>query len=74
MSSTVKKLAYSVTELAGVVGVGRSFLYEEIKKGRLKLKKAGRRSLVLIADAEAWLKDLPELKVNRADPNPTIEK
>jgi excisionase family DNA binding protein len=60
MSNAVEKLAYSIAELAKVAGVGRSFLYEEIKGGRLKLKKAGRRSLVLIADAQAWLDGLPE--------------
>jgi excisionase family DNA binding protein len=66
MSINTEKLAYSITELAKVAGVGRSFLYEEVKAGRLKIKKAGRRSLVLIADAEAWLAALPDLYVSRS--------
>ena len=66
MSTNVEKLAYSVAELAQVAGVSWSFLYEEVKAGRLKLKKAGRRSLILLADGEAWLAALPDLFVGRA--------
>jgi excisionase family DNA binding protein len=66
MSADTRKLAYSIAELAEVAGVGRSFIYEEVKGGRLNLKKAGRRSLVLIADAEAWLAALPDLYTSRS--------
>ena len=68
------KLAYSITELTRSSGVGRSFIYEEIKSERLNVRKAGRRTLVLIADAEAWLANLPALNVKRACRNPTLGK
>ena len=55
-----RKLAYSIAELTEISGVGRSFLYEEIKAGRLIVTKAGRRSLVLHGDAMAWLTSLPK--------------
>ncbi len=45
MSEQGRKLAYSIAELTEISGVGRSFLYEEIKAGRLIVTKAGRRSL-----------------------------
>jgi hypothetical protein len=40
------QLAQSIPSLAEDIGLGRSFLYEEIKSGRLKRVKAGSRSLV----------------------------
>ena len=67
MEHTAKKLAYSVAELAQVAGVGRTFVYGEINEGRLKLKKAGRRSLILSGDAAAWLASLPDF-VRAPDP------
>jgi hypothetical protein len=56
-----RKLAYSITELTQVAGVGRSFLYDEVKAGRLIVRKAGRRSLILAEDATAWLASLPKV-------------
>ena len=35
-------------------GVGRSYVYEEIKRGALKVIKAGRRTLVPDSEAKAW--------------------
>jgi excisionase family DNA binding protein len=64
MSPDTSKLAYSITELAQVAGVGRSFIYEEINSGQLKMKKAGRRTLILRADATNWLASLPEVYVS----------
>jgi excisionase family DNA binding protein len=61
MPEQIRKLAYSIAELAEISGIGRSFLYEEIKAGRLVVTKAGRRSLVLYDDALAWLTTLPKL-------------
>lgn len=54
------KLAYSIAELAELAGVGRTFLYDEVKAGRLVLTKAGRRSIVLFDNALAWLSKLPK--------------
>jgi hypothetical protein len=62
-----RKLAYSIAELTEISGVGRSFLYEEIKAGRLIVTKAGRRSLVLHGDAMAWLTSLPKTSATSAD-------
>jgi hypothetical protein len=53
------KLAHSIAQLVEVSGLGRSFIYEEIKAGRLVARKAGRRTLVLHEDAERWLGSLP---------------
>jgi hypothetical protein len=57
----IEKLAYSIQELSKLSGLGRTFLYEEIKVGRLIVSKAGRRSIVLHDDATNWLAGLPRL-------------
>ena len=52
-------------------GVGRSFIYAEIKAGRLIIRKAGRRSLVFDDDLKAWLGSLPEARAKgRSPPQP----
>lgn len=53
------KVAFTVDEFRKAYGVGRSFIFEEIKAGRLHARKAGRRTLILKIDAEAWLQSLP---------------
>ena len=53
------RFAFAISEVVEIVGVGRSFIYEEIKAGRLIVRKAGRRSLVFDADLKAWLASLP---------------
>jgi excisionase family DNA binding protein len=52
-------LAYSIQDVTKLTGLGRSYIYEEIRDGRLLIRKAGRRSLVLPDDLKAWLASLP---------------
>ena len=56
-------LAYSVGDAAEAAGVGRSFLYEEIRVGRLIARKAKGRTLILHQDLVDYLSDLPTRKV-----------
>ena len=55
------KLAYSVEEFGAVAGLGRTKLYAEIGAGRLRARKAGKRTIILAEDARAYLASLPEL-------------
>jgi hypothetical protein len=48
-------LALSVDQLSARTSFGRTFIYSEIKAGRLRLTKKGRRSIVLLEDALRWL-------------------
>lgn len=48
-------LAYDIPGLCRVIPVGRSFVYAEVKAGRLRALKAGRRTLFACRDVEAWL-------------------
>ena len=73
MPEQFRKLAYSIAELSEMAGVGRSFLYEEVKAGHLVVTKAGRRSIVLHDDAVAWLTTLPKLTPASTSPQGTRE-
>lgn len=52
--------AYTVSEFCQSHGVSRSRIYEEIKLGRLRTRKSGRRTLIRAEDAKAWLDLLPD--------------
>lgn len=56
-----ERLSYSVEEVARLAGIGRTSIYADIKSGRLRARKAGRRTLILQEDARAWLRSLPSL-------------
>ena len=53
------KVALTVNDFCTTYSVGRTFAYLEIAAGRLRTRKAGRRTLILAQDAEAWLASLP---------------
>lgn len=51
--------AMSVTEFSVRYGIGRTTTYEELKSGRLRARKIGKRTIISEDDAEAWLRSLP---------------
>lgn len=51
--------AMSVDEFCRWACIGKTKTYAEVKAGRLQLRKIGAKSIILRADAEAWLRDLP---------------
>ena len=53
--------AMTVREFLEWSRISRSTFYKEVKEGRIPLKKVGKRSLVLMSDAEAWLEGLGNL-------------
>jgi excisionase family DNA binding protein len=59
MQGERRKLTHSIDDVTKLTGVGRSFIYEEIKAGNLSIRKAGRRTLIFDADLNAWLASLP---------------
>ena len=52
-------LAYSILDVARLLGVGRSTVYAEIAAGRLKIRKVGRRSLVFAEELQRFVAELP---------------
>jgi len=51
----IQKQAYRPREFQRTFGVGKSFFYDEIAKGRLKVVKAGKATLVTREAASEWL-------------------
>jgi hypothetical protein len=54
-------LAYTIPEFVAAARVCKSKIYTEIAAGRLKAKKAGRRTVILRSEAERYLAALPDL-------------
>ncbi len=50
ITETQNRLAYSVEECAALTSISKAMLRKEIKAGRLKVKRAGRRILILKDD------------------------
>lgn len=51
--------AMTILNFCKWASIGRTAAYEEINRGRLKVRKCGRRTLVPTEEAVAWLKSLP---------------
>ena len=52
-------LAYGISEACKVSSIGRTTLYTAIKRGDLKTRKVGRRTLITAAELLAWLNSRP---------------
>ena len=53
--------AFAVREFCARYGICRQTFYDEVKRGRIKAAKLGRKTVILRPDAEAWAKSLPPL-------------
>ncbi|QIJ39592.1 helix-turn-helix domain-containing protein [Rhizobium ruizarguesonis] len=51
--------ALSVGEAIDYLNVGRTKIYAEMQSGRLPYRKIGRKTLILKAEADAYLQALP---------------
>lgn len=54
------KGAFTVSEFCGWAGIGVTKFYAEVKAGKIRLRKIGRKSVVTTTDALAWLNALPD--------------
>jgi excisionase family DNA binding protein len=54
-----RRKAYSLREVSGLINTGQTKLFELIKSGQLKTRKLGRKRLVLDADLQHFLEELP---------------
>lgn len=52
-------IALTVPEVVQASGLARSRIYEALRDGKLVARKAGRRTLIMVADLETYLADLP---------------
>jgi hypothetical protein len=56
-----RQRALSVRCFCESVGIGRTMFYHEVKAGRLRVRKVGRRTIVTADDAQEWLDRLPAI-------------
>lgn len=57
---TKPPIAYTVPELAEATGISTSSIYAAIRAGDLRAKFVGRKSVVEIEVAQAWVRSLPD--------------
>jgi hypothetical protein len=56
--------AMSIRQFSEHYGIGRTKAYEELKSGRLRGRKIGRRTVITEDDAEDWLQRLPAIEAS----------
>lgn len=57
--TTQPKLALSVQDFCAACSIGRSKFYQERAAGRIKVLKAGKRTLIAATEVDRWLNSLP---------------
>ena len=55
------RLAFSITEASEAVGLSKDKIRDEIRSGRLRARKCGRRTIITKEDFNRWLAGLPVL-------------
>lgn len=58
-SKFTERNCFSLEEFCFRNGIGRTTAYKEIKEGRLRPKKVGKRTLISIEEEARWLSDAP---------------
>jgi excisionase family DNA binding protein len=64
-SMDIVPFAVSINDACKWAGIGRSSIYQAIRRGELPIRKSGRRSLVLMTDLQHWLSELPTGEARR---------
>jgi len=57
----MEAVAYRIPEFCQVYVISRTALYREVKAGRLKILKRGKRSLIERTEAERWFAGIKKL-------------
>jgi excisionase family DNA binding protein len=58
LSQTPQRYALSVSDFCEACSIGRSTFYEEVKAGRIRILKAGKRTLIASSEVQRWLDSL----------------
>jgi excisionase family DNA binding protein len=58
MRQNALKLALTVDEFCAACSIGRSTFYQNVKGGRIRVLKAGKRTLIASTEAQRWLDSL----------------
>lgn len=57
-TDVMDRAALNVDEFCATMGIGRTKFYDEVREGRIRVVKAGRRTLVPATEKQAWLERL----------------
>jgi hypothetical protein len=60
-----RQRAMSLSQFCERYGPGRTKAYEELRSGRLRGRKIGKRTVITEDDAEEWLRRLPVIEPAR---------
>jgi hypothetical protein len=55
----LSKLAYPIEEAGPAVGVSRTRIFDAVRNNELTVRKAGKSSVIEIAELRRWLQALP---------------
>jgi hypothetical protein len=50
-----ERLGLSIAQFCAMSSLGKTYVYSEIKNGRLRVRKFGKRTIVLVDDARRYL-------------------
>ena len=53
------KLSYSINDACDEINCGRTKIYQEIAAGKIKVRKLGKRTIILEDDLQSYLNSLP---------------
>jgi len=56
----MQNMSYTIKEASSQLGIGTTRVYEEVRSGRLKAKKFGRRTLIPRTSLEEWINNLED--------------
>ena len=59
---TMHNRALTINEFCDRYGICRETAYQQIRTGKLRAVKLGRRTVLLAPDVDAWAASLPELR------------
>ena len=65
-------IAHTIEGARRISTFGRTTLYDEMKRGKLKARKLGRRTVILDEDARRWLASLAERDSDAPNSPPNI--
>ena len=62
LCDAMNKLYGTIPEAVRFSGLSRTWLYQELKLGKITARKAGKRTLIAFADLQSYLDTLPTYK------------
>ena len=63
-SDLSRREAFAVSEFCERYGICRETFYQEVRRGRLRARKLGAKTIVLKTDADAWVATMPQLELS----------